>query len=101
MRIHFFLLLLTLAVRSGAIPAFAQRIARNRSSEASRLEQQQTWVGRGNELMKKGAFVEAYSAFLLAKSLGAAGMSDRMKTAQDQNLAQIRKSGNQLLAAQL
>lgn len=92
-----YLLLLTLALQSGSIPAFAQPTARSRASDASRLEQQQTWVARGNALMQQSAFVEAYSAFLLAKSLGAPGMSDRMKTAQDQNLAQIRKSGNRLL----
>jgi|GEM_PF-6876510 len=97
MRIHLFLLSLTLTLQSEEIPAFAQTLARSRTSAASRLEQQQTWVARGNDLMKKSAFVEAYSAFLLAKSLGAAGMSDRMKTAQDQNLAEIRKSGNRLL----
>ncbi len=97
MRIHLLLLSLTLSLPSGSISAFAQSVARNRASEASRLEQQQTWVARGNALMQQSAFVEAYSAFLLAKSLGAPGMSDRMKTAQDQNLAQIRKSGNRLL----
>ena len=55
------------------------------------VETQNFWVKKGDALMSRHQnYTAAYSAYLLAKSLGAAGMSDRMQLAQQKNIEKLR-----------
>ena len=57
----------------------------------SGIEKQAYWVKKGDALMgKEQNYTAAYSAYLLAKSLGAAGMSDKMQLAQQKNIEKLR-----------
>ncbi len=47
------------------------------------------WEGRGKALMAGGQFAKAYSAFQLARSLGASGMVARMEEARRRNMNHI------------
>lgn len=47
------------------------------------------WVERGGQLMASGQFSKAYSAFQLARSLGAPGMVARMEDARRRNVNYI------------
>ncbi|QHV99516.1 WD40 repeat domain-containing protein [Spirosoma endbachense] len=48
--------------------------------------------------MRQRQYTAAYSAFLLAKSLGASGMSDKMQNAQQKNSKQLQDNAVQLRA---
>lgn len=48
------------------------------------------WVSKGQSLMRAGQYAEAYSAFQLAKSLGAGGMTTQMELAKKRNLNSIQ-----------
>ena len=52
-------------------------------------ESAQYWGRRGSELLKAGAFAQAYSAFQLARTLGAPGMVRRMEAARRRNINHI------------
>ncbi len=48
------------------------------------------WATKGQSLMRAGQYAEAYSAFQLAKSLGAEGMTTQMELAKKRNLNSIQ-----------
>lgn len=48
------------------------------------------WATKGQSLMRAGQYAEAYSAFQLAKSLGAEGMTAQMELAKKRNLNSIQ-----------
>lgn len=48
------------------------------------------WATKGQSLMRAGQYAEAYSAFQLAKSLGAGGMTAQMELAKKRNLNSIQ-----------
>ncbi|GAB4029222.1 WD40 repeat domain-containing protein [Spirosoma jeollabukense] len=56
-------------------------------------ESGQFWDKRGQQLMGSGQFARAYSAFQLARSLGASGMVPRMKEARRRNINHILLQG--------
>jgi WD40 repeat protein len=63
----------------------------------SGVEKQAFWVKKGDALMgKEQNYTAAYSAYLLAKSLGAPGMSDKMQLAQQKNIEKLRANSARL-----
>ena len=63
----------------------------------SGVEKQAYWVKKGDALMgKEQNYTAAYSAYLLAKSLGATGMSDKMQLAQQRNIEKLRANAARL-----
>lgn len=74
------LLIFYLLLFCNALPALAQP-----ARESSPF-----WATKGQSLMRTGQYAEAYSAFQLAKSLGAGGMTAQMELAKKRNLNSIQ-----------
>ncbi len=68
----------------------------NGQKAPSPLERSTQWIKQGETHLNGGDYTRAYSAFQLAKSLGAQGMSVRMAEAQRRNLESIRRAARQL-----
>lgn len=59
------------------------------SQPVPKPESARYWAEKGGQLMANGRFSSAYSAFQLARSLGASGMVPRMEEARRRNLNHI------------
>ncbi len=77
------LLLLLLFSFTQLLPGLAQPRPTERESAGY-------WATKGQSLMQAGHYAEAYSAFQLAKSLGAEGMTAQMELAKKRNLNSIQ-----------
>ena len=90
-----YLTLLLLLAGSFRLTGQTMGAGKKRSSgkqqQLSTVEKQAYWVKKGDDLMNRQQnYTAAYSAYLLAKSLGATGMSDKMQLAQQRNIEKLR-----------
>ena len=93
-----FSLVLLLCCHRVAGQATGALVKSNGKLSVSTAEKKGFWVKKGDALMRQQQFTAAYSAYLLAKSLGASGMSDKMQNAQQQNIRQLQANDEQLRA---